>query len=67
MPHIQMLAKNTSHRMKDALINHWNKFVDDQKKKHEPLSADNWFLKAAVACEATSDAVSYTHLRAHET
>ena len=43
--------------MKDALINHWNKFVDDQKKKYESLSADNWFLKAAVACEGTSDAL----------
>ncbi len=43
--------------MKDTLINRWNKFFDNQKKKYEPLSADNWFLKAAIACERASDAV----------
>ncbi len=43
--------------MKDALRNHWNTFVDNQKRKFEPVSDSNWFMKAAVACEDTSDAI----------
>ena len=43
--------------MKDILKSHWNKFFDNQKQKFQPLSFDNWFMKSALACEDTSDAI----------
>jgi len=38
-------------------IGHVSEKVSDLKRRHAPVSEDNWYLSAAESCEAVSDAI----------